>query len=178
MSEGLRSSSIPTKVSGTLSVTIFRCFSFKMPLNSPMSSMLWNPSRKMKFLKVKALTIISGISLGFNLNVRYIIVHPVSYILTDYLLAAHMVLWAMSDRGKYIHCGLLLFFCHPETFFIGIPRSFRMMQGFGVNTYTLINAEGKRVFVKFHMTPELGVHSLVWDEALKIAGQDPGKIPW
>ena len=57
---------------------------------------------------------------------------------------------------------------------LGIPRSFRMMQGFGVNTYTLINADGKRVFVKFHMIPELGVHSLVWDEALKIAGQDPG----
>jgi catalase len=49
-----------------------------------------------------------------------------------------------------------------------------MMQGFGVNTYTLINADRKRVFVKFHFTPELGVHSLVWDEALKICGQDPG----
>ncbi|GJJ12176.1 hypothetical protein Clacol_006417 [Clathrus columnatus] len=54
-----------------------------------------------------------------------------------------------------------------------IPRSYRMMQGFGVNTFTLINAESKRVFVKFHWLPELGVHSLVWDEALKIAGQDP-----
>lgn len=64
-----------------------------------------------------------------------------------------MVMWAMSDRG--------------------IPRSYRMMQGFGVNTYTLINAEGKRSFVKFHFVPELGVHSLVWDEALKLAGQDP-----
>ena len=59
---------------------------------------------------------------------------------------------------------------------LGIPRSFRMMQGFGVNTYTLTNADGKRVFVKFHMIPELGVHSLVWDEALKIGGQDPGTI--
>ena len=49
-----------------------------------------------------------------------------------------------------------------------------MMQGFGVNTYTLINAERQRVFVKFHWIPELGVHSLVWDEALKIGGQDPG----
>lgn len=48
-----------------------------------------------------------------------------------------------------------------------------MMQGFGVNTYTLINAQGKRSFVKFHFTPELGVHSLIWDEALKLAGQDP-----
>jgi catalase len=67
--------------------------------------------------------------------------------------SSHMFLWAMSDRG--------------------IPRSYRMMQGFGVNTFTLINAEGKRTFVKFTWTPTLGVHSLVWDEALKIAGQDP-----
>ncbi|KAI9044243.1 catalase-domain-containing protein [Aspergillus affinis] len=65
----------------------------------------------------------------------------------------HMQQWIMSDRA--------------------IPRSVRMMQGFGVNTYSLVNAEGKRHFVKFHWTPELGVHSLVWDEALKIAGQDP-----
>jgi catalase len=48
-----------------------------------------------------------------------------------------------------------------------------MMQGFGVNTYCLINEKHQRVFVKFHWTPELGVHSLVWDEALKISGQDP-----
>lgn len=67
--------------------------------------------------------------------------------------ASHMFMWTMSDRA--------------------IPRSYRMMQGFGVNTYTLINAQGKRSFVKFHFTPELGVHSLVWDEALKLAGQDP-----
>lgn len=67
--------------------------------------------------------------------------------------STHMYMWAMSDRT--------------------IPRSYRMMQGFGVNTYTLINAEGKRSFVKFTFTPTLGVHSLVWDEALKLAGQDP-----
>ncbi|KAF7556881.1 hypothetical protein G7Z17_g1163 [Cylindrodendrum hubeiense] len=67
--------------------------------------------------------------------------------------ATHMAMWAMSDRA--------------------IPRSYRMMQGFGVNTFTLINAKGERHFVKFHFTPELGVHSLVWDEALKLAGQDP-----
>lgn len=54
-----------------------------------------------------------------------------------------------------------------------IPRSFRMIQGFGVNTFTLINAKGERHFVKFVWTPELGVHSLVWDEALKLGGQDP-----
>ena len=54
-----------------------------------------------------------------------------------------------------------------------IPRSFRMMQGFGVNTYTMVNSKNERSFVKFIFTPELGVHSLVWDEALKLAGQDP-----
>jgi len=67
--------------------------------------------------------------------------------------ATHMFMWAMSDRG--------------------IPRSYRMMQGFGVNTFTLTNSKGVRSFVKFHFTPTLGVHSLVWDEALKLAGQDP-----
>ncbi|KAF2820712.1 catalase-domain-containing protein [Ophiobolus disseminans] len=67
--------------------------------------------------------------------------------------ATHMFFWAMSDRT--------------------IPRSYRMMQGFGVNTFTLTNAKGERHFVKFIFTPELGVHSFVWDEALKIAGQDP-----
>ena len=49
-----------------------------------------------------------------------------------------------------------------------------MMQGFGVNTYTLVNESNQLFFVKFHWIPELGVHSLVWDEALKICGQDPG----
>ena len=67
--------------------------------------------------------------------------------------ATHMFFWAMSDRG--------------------IPRSYRMMQGFGVNTFSLINAKGERHFVKFIFTPELGVHSFVWDEALKVCGQDP-----
>ncbi|EPQ62743.1 BgtA-21263 [Blumeria graminis f. sp. tritici] len=67
--------------------------------------------------------------------------------------ATHMFMWVMSDRA--------------------IPRSYRMMQGFGVNTFTLTNAAGIRSFVKFHFTPTLGVHSLVWDEALKICGQDP-----
>lgn len=70
--------------------------------------------------------------------------------------SAHMIMWVMSDRG--------------------IPRSYRMMQGFGVNTYILVNAQGERFFVKFHWLPELGVHSFVWDEALKICGQDPGML--
>ncbi|KAJ8469075.1 hypothetical protein ONZ45_g17012 [Pleurotus djamor] len=67
--------------------------------------------------------------------------------------SAHMVMWIMSDRA--------------------IPRSYRMMQGFGVNTFTLVNGSGEKHFVKFHWIPELGVHSLMWDEALKISGQDP-----
>ncbi|KAI1848511.1 hypothetical protein JX266_005817 [Neoarthrinium moseri] len=67
--------------------------------------------------------------------------------------ATHMYMWAMSDRA--------------------VPRSYRMMQGFGVNTFVLINKKGERHFCKFHFTPQLGVHSLVWDEALKLAGQDP-----
>ena len=65
----------------------------------------------------------------------------------------HMIMWVMSDRA--------------------IPRSFAMMEGFGVHTYRLVNAKGKSSFVKFHWKPLLGVHSLVWDEAVKLAGQDP-----
>ncbi|WP_316570249.1 catalase [Neobacillus sp. YIM B06451] len=67
--------------------------------------------------------------------------------------SAHMVLWQMSDRA--------------------IPRSFRMMEGFGVHTFRFVNEQGKAHFVKFHWKPVLGVHSLVWDEAQKIAGKDP-----
>jgi catalase len=67
--------------------------------------------------------------------------------------SAHMVMWHMSDRA--------------------IPRSFRMMEGFGVHTFRLVNEEGKAHFVKFHWKPELGVHSLVWDEAQKLNGKDP-----
>ena len=62
-----------------------------------------------------------------------------------------MVMWQMSDRA--------------------IPRSLRMMEGFGVHTFRLINAEGKAHFVKFHWKPALGVHSLVWDEAQKLLGK-------
>lgn len=67
--------------------------------------------------------------------------------------SAHMVMWHMSDRS--------------------IPRSYRMMEGFGVNTYRFVNKEGKAHFVKFHWKPKLGVKSLVWDEAQIIAGKDP-----
>jgi len=64
-----------------------------------------------------------------------------------------MLLWAMSDRA--------------------IPRSYRTMQGFGVHTFRLVNAQGKSTFVKFHWSPAAGTHSLVWDEAMKISGADP-----
>ncbi|NEN24405.1 catalase [Cryomorpha ignava] len=64
----------------------------------------------------------------------------------------HNHIWVMSDRG--------------------IPRSFRMMEGFGIHTYRLINEAGKSHFVKFHWKPLLGVHSVTWDEAVKINGAD------
>lgn len=66
---------------------------------------------------------------------------------------AHMVMWVMSDRA--------------------IPRSLRMMEGFGVHTFRLVNKKGKSHFVKFHWKPKLGIHSQVWDEAQKSAGKNP-----
>ncbi|MCJ7932310.1 MAG: catalase [Chryseobacterium sp.] len=65
----------------------------------------------------------------------------------------HMIMWAMSDRA--------------------IPRSLRMMEGFGVHSFKFINNEGAVHFVKFHFKPKLGVHSVAWDEAQKISGVDP-----
>jgi catalase len=67
--------------------------------------------------------------------------------------STHMLLWVMSDRA--------------------IPRSYRMMQGFGVHTFRLVNSAGASTFCKFHWKPRLGTHSLVWDEAVKISGADP-----
>lgn len=67
--------------------------------------------------------------------------------------STHMLMWAMSDRA--------------------IPRSLRMMEGFGVHTFRLINEKGKSCFVKFHWKPLLGVHSVAWDEATRISGKDP-----
>ncbi len=67
--------------------------------------------------------------------------------------STHMIMWAMSDRT--------------------IPRSLRMMEGFGVNTFRLVNAADEATFVKFHWRPKLGLQSTVWDEAVKIAGADP-----
>ena len=67
--------------------------------------------------------------------------------------STHMLLWQMSDRA--------------------IPRSYRMMQGFGVHTFRLLNDQNESVFCKFHWTPVAGTHSLAWDEAVKISGADP-----
>ena len=67
--------------------------------------------------------------------------------------STHTLMWVMSDRG--------------------IPRSYRMMQGFGVHTFRLVNEQGESVFCKFHWKPLQGTHSLVWDEAVKISGADP-----
>ena len=65
----------------------------------------------------------------------------------------HMIMWAMSDRT--------------------LPRSLRMMEGFGVHTFRFVNAEGEGCFVKFHWRPRLGMQSTIWDEAVKLAGADP-----
>ena len=54
-----------------------------------------------------------------------------------------------------------------------IPRSFRMIEGFGVHTFRMVNAKGEGKFVKFHWKPVLGLESTTWDEAVKIAGADP-----
>ena len=67
--------------------------------------------------------------------------------------STHMIMWHMSDRA--------------------IPRSYRMIQGFGVNTFRLVNDKNESVFCKFHWTPVAGTHSLIWDEAVKISGADP-----
>ena len=48
-----------------------------------------------------------------------------------------------------------------------------MIEGFGVHTFRLINAQGESRFVKFHWRPKLGTASVLWDEAVKINGADP-----
>lgn len=67
--------------------------------------------------------------------------------------STHMIMWLMSDRA--------------------IPRSLRMMEGFGVHTFRFINDNNESHFVKFHWKPKLGTHAVVWDEAVKISGNDP-----
>lgn len=65
----------------------------------------------------------------------------------------HMIMWVLSDRA--------------------LPRSYSTMEGFGVHTFRLINEAGESFFVKFHWKPKAGVHSLVFDEAVKVAGKNP-----
>src|SRR5690242_10823999 len=65
----------------------------------------------------------------------------------------HMIMWAMSDRT--------------------IPRSLRMIEGFGIHSFRLINDKGQSTFVKFHWRPKLGLQSTLWNEAVKLAGADP-----
>ncbi|RZK00689.1 MAG: catalase, partial [Flavobacterium sp.] len=65
----------------------------------------------------------------------------------------HMIMWTMSDRA--------------------IPRSLRMMEGFGVHTFRFINDQNESHFVKFHWKPKLGTHAVIWDEAQKISGKNP-----
>ncbi len=67
--------------------------------------------------------------------------------------STHMIMWLMSDRS--------------------LPRSFRMMEGFGVHTFRFVNENAESVFVKFHWKPLMGVHSVAWDEAQNISGKDP-----
>lgn len=67
--------------------------------------------------------------------------------------STHTLMWLMSDRA--------------------IPRSYRMMQGFGVHTFRFVTAEGDSTFVKFHWTPKQGTHAMLWDEAVKVSGCDP-----
>ncbi len=65
----------------------------------------------------------------------------------------HMVMWQMSDRT--------------------VPRSLRMIEGFGVHTFRFVNAAGEATFIKFHWRPQLGLQSVLWDEAVKVNGADP-----
>jgi len=65
----------------------------------------------------------------------------------------HTVMWIMSDRT--------------------IPRSLRMIEGFGVHSFRLLNQAGESTFVKFHWRPKLGLQSTIWDETVKISGADP-----
>ncbi|WP_010585491.1 catalase [Schlesneria paludicola] len=67
--------------------------------------------------------------------------------------AAHMIMWVMSDRA--------------------LPRSLRMMEGFGVHTFRFINANNESYFIKWHLKPVLGMKSVLWDEAVRISGADP-----
>ena len=67
--------------------------------------------------------------------------------------STHMITWLFSDRGTV--------------------KSYRTMEGFGVNTYKWVNGEGKTVYVKYHWEPAAGVHPIDRREAERLAGEDP-----
>ena len=67
--------------------------------------------------------------------------------------STHMITWLFSDRGTV--------------------KSYRKMEGFGVNTYKWVNAEGKAVYVKYHWKPKAGVETIDRHEATRLAGEDP-----
>ena len=71
--------------------------------------------------------------------------------------STHMVMWIMSDRA--------------------IPRSFRMMEGFGVHTFRLVDCRRRITVRQVPLEALLGLHSLVWDEAQKLGGKDPDWLP-
>jgi catalase len=67
--------------------------------------------------------------------------------------STHMITWLFSDRGTV--------------------KSYRKMEGFGVNTYKWINAKGKAVYVKYHWKPKAGIETIDRHEAVRLAGEDP-----
>ena len=67
--------------------------------------------------------------------------------------STHMITWLFSDRGTV--------------------RSYRKMEGFGVNTYMWVNAEGRTVYIKYHWKPKAGLETIDRHEATRLAGEDP-----
>lgn len=65
----------------------------------------------------------------------------------------HQVMFLMSDRGT--------------------PYSYRNMHGFGSHTFSLINADNEKVWVKFHFKTKQGIKNFTNDEAVKMKGEDP-----
>ncbi len=74
----------------------------------------------------------------------------------------------MSQTPESMH--MLTYLFSPR----GIPATYRHMEGFGVNTYKMVNAEGDTVLVKYHFHPRCGTASLTADDAAKVQGQDLG----
>ncbi len=67
--------------------------------------------------------------------------------------STHMITWLFSDMGTV--------------------KSYRKMEGFGVNTYKWVNAKGKAVYVKYHWKPKAGIETIDRHESARLAGEDP-----